>query len=80
MSVSEHFKLSVSLVFGSLVENEVFKELEVCLRETFVCEVGIFCEDISGNIVVLIFEVKKNQVGEGLCGKRRVFAAESSSF
>jgi len=80
VSASENFELSVSLVFGSLIQNDILKELEVRLRKTLISEVGILCQDICGKIVVLILAVEEDQVGEGLCWKRRILQQEVHLF
>ena len=52
------FEFAVSLFFGSLIKNEIFKELEVLLTQALVGQVGVFSKNVGGKVIVLVLAVK----------------------
>jgi len=64
--VSEVLELSVRLVLRGLVQNEVLKEFKIFLRQALVCQVRIFGQDVSSEVVMLVLAVQKDQVRECL--------------
>lgn len=76
MLVCKVLELSISFFLVSLVEDEILKEVEVILRETFVSQLGVFSKDISSKVIMLIFAVEKDQVREGFWRERRVIKQE----
>lgn len=63
-----------------MIEDEVLEEFEIFLRKALVSQMGVFSQDIGGKVIMLIFAVKQDQVGEGFSWERRVLQQEVKLF
>jgi hypothetical protein len=49
---------------GGLVKNEILEEFKIFLGKAFVGKMRVFGKDVGGEIIMLVFAVEKDQVGE----------------
>ena len=55
--VRKLFKLAEGFLLGCLVEDEVFEELKVLLRQALVGQMGVLGQDICGKVEMLVLAV-----------------------
>lgn len=57
---SQRFKFAEGFLLVGLIENEIFEEVKISLREALICKMGVLSENISCHVEVRVFAVEED--------------------